>query len=81
MLSSICFPLEICHVGISLGVRIIMVSGGGSFLIQKFILQVLDLYIGFFGRSPKKIATIFSEKEGGGQIFPKIIRFGTMTYP
>ena len=22
-----------------------------------------------------------SEKEGGGQIFPKIIRFGTMTYP
>ena len=33
---------------------------------QKFILQILDLYIGFFGHFPKKIATQFSENLGGG---------------
>ena len=50
----------------------------GSFLIKKFMLQVMDLYIGFFGRSEKN-ARIFSENEGGGQrpyeIFAKIHPF------
>ena len=62
-------------------------GGGGSFSIQKFILQILDLYRAFSGHFPKKIAThFFSPKMGGGvegclELFWKFIRFGSVTHP
>ena len=41
-------------------------AGGGSFWIQKFILQNLDLHIGFFQTFCENIAIYFFENEGGG---------------
>ena len=41
-------------------------AGGGSFWIQKFILQNLDLHIGFFRTFCENIAIYFFENEGGG---------------
>ena len=51
--------------------------GGGSFSIEKFVLQILGLYKRLlFRRFPKQIAIEFSEYEVGGPgpfgIFPKI---------
>ena len=36
--------------------------GGGSFSIQKFILQILDLYIGLFRTFSEKNCTIILQK-------------------
>ena len=51
-------------------------KGGLTFSSQKFMLQILGLYIGFFGRFPKKMQHSFLNMRGGGQrpfgIFPKI---------
>ena len=42
-------------------------GGGGSFPIQKFMLQIFAIIKGYFGHEFwKKSATLFSENEGGG---------------
>ena len=60
--------------------------GGGSFSIQKFILQILDLYRAFFRTfSEKNCNTFFFQKWGGGgrrlEFFRKFTRFGSVTRP
>ena len=62
-------------------------EGGGVIFNQKFMFQILDLYIGFFpGRFPKNLLHNLSENEGeGGQrpfgFFLKIHSFGHLTLP
>ena len=63
-----------------------VLKGGRSFSIQKSILQILDLYKGFFRMFSKKVAIWFSENEGRGiegrlEFFLKFIWFGSATLP
>ena len=49
--------------------------GGGSFSIQKFIIQVLDLYKGlFFGHFPKKMQYNFPKMRGGRRPFGIVLK-------
>ena len=41
-------------------------KGGLTFSTQKFMLQILGLYIGFFGRFPKKMHNFPNMRERGG---------------
>ena len=59
---------------------------GGSFSIQKFVLQILDLHICFFSDIFwKKIVTWVSKNEGGFKgglkFFRKLILFGSLIRP
>ena len=57
-------------------------EGGGSFSIQKFMLQILDLSIGLFSDVfRKKLQYNFPKMGGQMPVFQKFIRFGSVTLP